>query len=872
MTKKKDFKRVVRARMAARGESDAEARQHLEAGRHRLAGSDRPAFESVAMQTAWELGHRFSGEGHLLHAVLEDPSLGVAGPALAAAGITPDTVLHVLRDRVERSRPPRPRSGTLSTRSTLVVVGRADGFALGAGRSTATAEDGLRALLWQVGDMVDDVLGDLGHSRASVAAALQGVGFTMATPVTAEPVVNPVADATRRQGLRLGRVVHDDAYFLLALLAGDPDDVARDALAACGVTHESCLAYFRREHDRAAGYADPAQAVRDPILAPMLLARAEGLALGAGRRGPGSEHGLLAYIWDGRSWWDAGPERLKALGTTASAVLAALEARGCAVPAAPVPGPVHPPPPGRVPCPLERFDGVLAQVRKTLSATYAWDGAGERAWVAQPAPRPGGPPPPRDPATPPPVVRDPLEIATRIARELGHASVTPDHLLLAVLDGHGAGGLALRSFRLDSDAARRALAEASAAAPVGGDDQPPVLPATRRLLSEAERWAELLYAWRVHLDHVLLALTEEWDDHPLSSLLARRGVEGVKVREKTLIESFAPFGPEIVVPTDSLGKVRSQLNHEFLGTYGFNHDGKGTGWIHAPLGVPMEAIADRALSPKPAALRRLLGQARRVARLMHHPWVGTEHLVLALLHPDCAGRGRGVLASFGLTFDDTCRAFADSMGDPFEPHQCGVTTSPAANHVVSEAIALARRLHAKEADSEHVLLALIARWDGNPLSQMIGERGLGAAEVRERMLAILEGRHHPAPSRAAALRPWAHRRRPDLDLALSPDGHDPWRRRRWGALIFQDAQGRAFTSSSFISQYLIDRDGHPVLTTDGRPVHTLVDDDGRPILDAAGRPQPGPVREPPGCPRPASRPDTSVRGMQDAALRRRSWW
>ncbi len=42
-----------------------------------------------------------------------------------------------------------------------------------------------------------------------------------------------------------------------------------------------------------------------------------------------------------------------------------------------------------------------------------------------------------------------------------------------------------------------------------------------------------------------------------------------------------------------------------------------------------------------------------------------------------------MLASFGLTIDDTCRALADSMGDPFTRHRSGITTSPALDHVVS---------------------------------------------------------------------------------------------------------------------------------------------------------------------------------------------
>ena len=866
MTKKKDFKRVVRARMAARGETYSQARQQLGGGARSPQRSGYPAFVAAASAKARVTGDLWFGEEHLLLAVLEDPSLGAAGAAVAQIGVTHDAVFEALRVRVERL------GATSSTqpRAATAVRGRAEGFALSAGRSMATAEDGLMALLWQVGGTVDSLLGDLGQSRHSVAAALRAAGLTLPSPVPTEPIVNPLAAAARRQGLRLGRTVDDEGYLLLALLEGDPDGVARDALGACGVTHQACLEFFQREQQRIGGYVSPEAERREPLLAPALLARAEGLALAADEPAPRSEHGLIAYIWERASGWDSGVERLKSLGTSSAAVLDALEAQGSRLPAAPLPATDDPPPPPRVPCPLKRFDGVLAQVRKELWAAYDWDGAGERAWVVQPVTAPSGPPPPRHPALPPLEIRDPLEAATRIAKGLGHPSVTPDHLLLAVLDDYGPGGSALRSLHLEPKAARRALAETTPG-PAAGSGEPNVLPATRRLLSEAERWADRLHAANVYLDHVLLALAEEWDDHPLSRLLAQRGLPADKVRERTLAESHARFGPQIVVPTDDLDKVKIQLCHEFLGTFSFNHDGEGTGWVAAPFGVPMEAIADRALTPKSAPVRRLLGLAKGIAKRMNHPWVGPEHLILALLHSDRAGRGRGVLASFGLTIDDTRRAFADSMGDPFEPHRGGVTMSPAVDHIVSEAMEQARQMHAKEADSEHMLLALVGRWDRNPLSRMIAACGLGATEVRERMLAILEGRQHPPSGPSVTLRPWAHRRRPDLDLAPSPDGHDPWRRRRWGALIFQDRHGRTFTSGSAISQYLIDRDGHPVLTTDGRPVHTLLDNQGRPILNTAGRPQHGPVQLPPGCDMPSASPDSSLRAMQSAALRRRSW-
>jgi hypothetical protein len=48
-------------------------------------------------------------------------------------------------------------------------------------------------------------------------------------------------------------------------------------------------------------------------------------------------------------------------------------------------------------------------------------------------------------------------------------------------------------------------------------------------------------------------------------------------------------------------------------------------------------------------------------------------------------------------------------------------------------------------------------------------------------------------------------------------------------------------------QYFIDRDGHPVLTTDGRPVHIVVDDDTGPVLDEHGHEMIGPVEIPQGA-------------------------
>ena len=88
---------------------------------------------------------------------------------------------------------------------------------------------------------------------------------------------------------------------------------------------------------------------------------------------------------------------------------------------------------------------------------------------------------------------------------------------------------------------------------------------------------------------------------------------------------------------------------------------------------------------------------------------------------------------------------------------------------------------------------------------------------------------------------------PGLELAATPDGKDARRRRPWGSAVFADDQGRTFRQGLALRQYFIDRDGNPVLTGDGRPVHLLMDEQGQPVFDAEGRPLVSAVEIPPGC-------------------------
>jgi predicted DNA-binding transcriptional regulator AlpA len=286
----------------------------------------------------------------------------------------------------------------------------------------------------------------------------------------------------------------------------------------------------------------------------------------------------------------------------------------------------------------------------------------------------------------------------------------------------------------------------------------------------------------------------------------------------------------------------------------------GRRWPHAAVEAWAAAHPDRGpLDPGieilpigqwPWQVQAVVDLAHGEARALHHHWVGQDHLLLALLHPDCPGAARAVLESFGVAAAPLREAFVASMGDPYEPHQRG-TLLPAGQQLVLERANLeAVALADAEVASEHVLLALTARWDRSFASHWLQARGIDPAALRQRVVAFTEGGELPEPPPAPIDQPGRPSEldpAPGLELAPTPDGKDPRRRLPWGSAVFADAQGRTFRQGLALRQYFIDRDGNPVLTADGRPVHLLVDEHGQDVLDAEGRPTIGAVEVPPGC-------------------------
>lgn len=251
----------------------------------------------------------------------------------------------------------------------------------------------------------------------------------------------------------------------------------------------------------------------------------------------------------------------------------------------------------------------------------------------------------------------------------------------------------------------------------------------------------------------------------------------------------------------------------------------------------------------PPQVWQVLSRATDEATALHHDAISLDHLVLGMLHPDCPGLARSVLLSFGLRREALRQAIIDSMGDPFDIEPTHLPIPPGTQLVLERANLEAAQLADAEVGSEHVLLALTSRWDALVASWLLGHYGIGKDAVRRRVVKVTEG---VTPVEMPAPLELPPRRHPaaDLDLAPNPLGHDPRRRGPWSQMPFPVSpapEDRPFRSGMMARGYYRDRDGYPVLTTDGRPVHLVLDEDAVPVRDAQGRLMFGPVEVPPGC-------------------------
>jgi ATP-dependent Clp protease ATP-binding subunit ClpC len=165
--------------------------------------------------------------------------------------------------------------------------------------------------------------------------------------------------------------------------------------------------------------------------------------------------------------------------------------------------------------------------------------------------------------------------------------------------------------------------------------------------------------------------------------------------------------------------------------------------------------------------RRVLVLAQEEARLLHHNFIGTEHILLGLLH-----EGEGVAARALNSLDVDLETVRQKVGEMIGPAGHSTVGSapftPRSKKVLELSLREAMQLRHGYIGTEHILLGLVREGEGVG-AQVLVNLGAGLPTVRQRVIELLSGRDVPEPLGVQVVR------RAGLPLGnppLCPDCHN----------------------------------------------------------------------------------------------------
>jgi len=135
--------------------------------------------------------------------------------------------------------------------------------------------------------------------------------------------------------------------------------------------------------------------------------------------------------------------------------------------------------------------------------------------------------------------------------------------------------------------------------------------------------------------------------------------------------------------------------------------------------------------------RRVVVLAEEEARLLRHNSVGTEHILLGLLH-EGEGVAARVLESLGINREALRQQVEQLIGEGQQAPGGHILFTPRAKKVLELSLREAIALGHNYVGTEHILLAMLREGDGVAAQALTG-LGIGHAQVRERVLGLLAG-------------------------------------------------------------------------------------------------------------------------------------
>jgi ATP-dependent Clp protease ATP-binding subunit ClpC len=135
--------------------------------------------------------------------------------------------------------------------------------------------------------------------------------------------------------------------------------------------------------------------------------------------------------------------------------------------------------------------------------------------------------------------------------------------------------------------------------------------------------------------------------------------------------------------------------------------------------------------------RRVLVLAQEEARLLNHNYIGTEHLLLGLIH-EGEGVAATALESLGMSLEAVRGQVEEIIGQGQSAPTGHIPFTPRAKKVLELSLREAKQLGHNYIGTEHILLGLIREGEG-VAAQVLVKLGAGLDRVRQQVIHVLSG-------------------------------------------------------------------------------------------------------------------------------------
>jgi ATP-dependent Clp protease ATP-binding subunit ClpC len=161
--------------------------------------------------------------------------------------------------------------------------------------------------------------------------------------------------------------------------------------------------------------------------------------------------------------------------------------------------------------------------------------------------------------------------------------------------------------------------------------------------------------------------------------------------------------------------------------------------------------------------RQVLVLAQEEARMLGHNYIGTEHILLGLLH-EGDGVAAKALTSLGVSLDAMRQAVEGIIGRGTQPLSGHIPFTPRSKKVLELSLRESLQLGSHYIGTEHILLGLLREGDG-VAAQVLVASGVDLNQARQRVIDLLHrGHEDDAPSPSVPV--------PPLTVSAPPPGDE----------------------------------------------------------------------------------------------------